>query len=74
MTYGRPVAEDRINLDWTRAGIGIDNLDGLLPLERRVRARNLLAARWRLLGSSFPHARRPADKSPVGILCSIILG
>jgi hypothetical protein len=45
MMSGRRVAEDRINLDWTLAGICIDNLGGLPPLEKRVRVRDLPAAR-----------------------------
>ena len=37
MMSSRRVAEGRINLDWTLAGICIDNLGGLPPLEKRVR-------------------------------------
>ena len=45
MLYGRPVADGRIHLDATLADLGIDDIGGLLPLERTARVRDLLAAR-----------------------------
>jgi CubicO group peptidase (beta-lactamase class C family) len=45
MLYGRPVAEGRIDLDATLADLGIDDVGGLLPIERTARVRDLLAAR-----------------------------
>lgn len=45
LLYGQPVADGRINLDATLAELGIDDLGGLLPVERDARVRDLLAAR-----------------------------
>ncbi|MGF6766137.1 hypothetical protein P3T24_006483 [Paraburkholderia sp. GAS33] len=73
MTYGRPVAEDRINLDWTRAGIGIDNLNGL-PLERRVRARNLVAARSGVYSEVPFRAQGGRWTSRLSVFCAPLSG
>ena len=43
--YGKYVANGTINLDRTLADIGIDEPDGLLPIEREARIRNLISAR-----------------------------
>jgi CubicO group peptidase (beta-lactamase class C family) len=45
MLYGQPVQDGRINLDATLAELGIDDVGGLLPVEREARVRDLLAAR-----------------------------
>jgi len=43
--YGRYVADGTIDLDRTIGDIGIDEPDGLLPIEREARLRDLLNAR-----------------------------
>jgi CubicO group peptidase (beta-lactamase class C family) len=45
MLYGKPVAQGTIRLDATLADLGIDDIGGLLPIEREARVRDLLAAR-----------------------------
>ncbi|MES2070122.1 MAG: serine hydrolase [Pseudomonadota bacterium] len=45
MLYGRYVADGSVDLDKTLAEIGIDDVGGLLPLERQARLRDVLAAR-----------------------------
>ena len=45
MLYGRPVAEGRIDLDATLETLKIDDVGGLLPVERQAKLRDLLAAR-----------------------------
>jgi CubicO group peptidase (beta-lactamase class C family) len=45
MLYGRYVADGRIDLDRTLSDLGIDDLGGLLPIERRARLRDLLTSR-----------------------------
>ncbi|MDI3560808.1 serine hydrolase [Bradyrhizobium sp. Arg816] len=45
MLYGQAVQDGRINLDATLAELGIDDVGGLLPIEREARVRDLLAAR-----------------------------
>lgn len=43
--YGKYVADGTINLNKTLADLGIDDLGGLLPVERQARLRDLLTAR-----------------------------
>ena len=45
MMYGKYVANGTIDLDRTLADLGIDDVGGLLPMERQARLRDLLAAR-----------------------------
>lgn len=45
MLFGKPVQEGRIDLDATLEQLGIDDIDGLLPIERLARVRDLLTAR-----------------------------
>ena len=45
MMYGKYVANGTIDLDRTLANLGIDDVGGLLPIERQARLRDLLAAR-----------------------------
>lgn len=45
MMYGRYMANGTIDLDRTLADLGIDDVGGLLPIERQARLRDLLAAR-----------------------------
>lgn len=45
MLYGRAVTQGTIDLDRTVGDIGIDDVGGLLPLERTARVRDLLTAR-----------------------------
>ena len=45
MLYGRYVADGTIRLDATLASLGIDDIGGLLPIERRATVRDLLGAR-----------------------------
>ena len=45
MIYGKYVANGTIDLDRTLADLGIDDVGGLLPIERQARLRDLLAAR-----------------------------
>jgi CubicO group peptidase (beta-lactamase class C family) len=45
MLYGKPVQQGTIDLDETLAELGIDDIGGLLPIERQARVRDLLAAR-----------------------------
>jgi len=45
MLYGRWVKNGTINLDATLAEIGIDDLGGLLPAEKKARVRDLITAR-----------------------------
>ncbi len=45
MMYGKYVANGAIDLDRTLAELGIDDIGGLLPIERQARLRDLLAAR-----------------------------
>ncbi|WP_395541267.1 serine hydrolase domain-containing protein [Neotabrizicola sp. sgz301269] len=42
MLMGRPVCEGKIDLDLTMADLGIDEEDGLLPIEKTARLRDLL--------------------------------
>ncbi|MFZ6760980.1 serine hydrolase domain-containing protein [Undibacterium sp. Ji50W] len=43
--YGKYVIDGTIDLDKTIADLGIDDIGGLLPIERKATVRNLLAAR-----------------------------
>lgn len=45
MMYGAPVAGGKIRLDRTMADLGIDDVGGLLPLEKTATVADLLAAR-----------------------------
>lgn len=45
MMYGKYVANGTIDLDRTLAELGIDDVGGLLPIERQAKLRDLLAAR-----------------------------
>jgi CubicO group peptidase (beta-lactamase class C family) len=45
MLYGPHVASGRIDLDRTLEDLGIDDVQGLLPAERRARIRDILASR-----------------------------
>ncbi len=45
MMYGKYVANGTVDLDRTLADLGIDDVGGLLPIERQATLRNLLAAR-----------------------------
>lgn len=45
MMYGRYVANGTIDLDRSLADLGIDDIGGLLPVERQARVRDLLSAR-----------------------------
>jgi CubicO group peptidase (beta-lactamase class C family) len=45
MMYGKPVAAGKIRLDSTMADLGIDDLQGLLPEEKKATVADLLAAR-----------------------------
>lgn len=45
MMFGKYVADDSIDLDRTLADLDIDDLGGLLPVERQARLRDLLTAR-----------------------------
>jgi CubicO group peptidase (beta-lactamase class C family) len=45
MLYGRPVADGAIGLDRTIGELGIDDVEGLLEVERRATVRDLLTAR-----------------------------
>ena len=45
MLYGWPVVKGAIDLDATMAEIGIDDVEGLRPAERRATVRDLLTAR-----------------------------
>jgi CubicO group peptidase (beta-lactamase class C family) len=45
MIYGKYVADGTIDLDKTLADLDIDDLGGLLPLERQAKLRHLLTAR-----------------------------
>lgn len=45
MLYGTPVEQGTIRLDDTLATLGVDDLGGLLPIEREARVRDLLTAR-----------------------------
>lgn len=44
MLYGKYVLNGTINLDKTMADLGIDEVDGLLPIEKTARVRDLLIA------------------------------
>lgn len=57
MLYGRQVAEGRIRLDETLGDLGIDDVGGLLPIERQARVRDLLTAR----SGVFHAAANPGD-------------
>ncbi|WP_245643499.1 serine hydrolase domain-containing protein [Roseateles chitosanitabidus] len=45
MLYGAAVEKGKIRLDDTLATLGVDDLGGLLPIEREARVRDLLTAR-----------------------------
>ena len=45
MMYGRYVADDTIHLDRTLAELGMDDIGGLLPIERTATVRDLLTTR-----------------------------
>lgn len=45
MLYGNYVANGTVDLDQTLAQLGIDDVGGLLPIERQARLRDLLTAR-----------------------------
>jgi len=45
MLYGRHVADGTVRLDETLAALGIDDLGGLLPVERTATVKDLLTAR-----------------------------
>lgn len=59
MLYGKPVQDGTIRLDDTLADLGIDDLGGLLPIERQARVRDLLAAR----SGVYHAAANPGDDS-----------
>lgn len=45
MMYGRHVADGTIDLDATLGALGIDDIGGLLPIEKTARVRDLLSSR-----------------------------
>ena len=45
MLYGQPVADGRIRLDETLDELSVDDIGGLLPIERQARVRDLIEAR-----------------------------
>jgi len=45
MLYGNYVADGTVDLDKTLADLGIDDIGGLMPIERQARLRDLLTAR-----------------------------
>jgi len=59
MLYGNPVEQGSIRLDDTLATLGVDDLGGLLPIEREARVRDLLAAR----SGVYHPAANPGDNS-----------
>ncbi len=66
MLYGRPVEQGTIRLDDTLADLGIDDLGGLLPVERQARVRDLLAARSGVYHPAANPGDRSADAPPRG--------
>ncbi|MES2999732.1 MAG: serine hydrolase [Pseudomonadota bacterium] len=68
MMYGKYVADGTIDLEQTLEEIGLDDIGGLLPIEREARVRDLLTARSGVYhASSYPfgdnHASAPARGS-----------
>ncbi|MFL6697181.1 MAG: serine hydrolase domain-containing protein [Vitreoscilla sp.] len=59
MLYGQPVEQGVIRLDDTLADLGVDDIGGLLPIERQARVRDLLAAR----SGVYHPAANPGDDS-----------
>ncbi len=59
MLYGAPVEQGTIRLDETLAELGVDDIGGLLPIEREARVRDLLAAR----SGVYHAAANPGDDS-----------
>lgn len=45
MLYGKYVASGKINLDATLEDLGMDDIGGLLPVEKRAKVRHLITAR-----------------------------
>jgi CubicO group peptidase (beta-lactamase class C family) len=45
MLYGRAIAEGKIRLDATMESLGVDDVGGLLPVEKTATVQNLLTAR-----------------------------
>ncbi len=45
MLYGKHVADGTVDLDKTLSDVGIDDVEGLLPIERQAKIRHLLTAR-----------------------------
>ena len=59
MLYGSAVEQGTIRLDDTLADLGVDDIGGLLPIERQARVRDLLAAR----SGVYHAAANPGDDS-----------
>ena len=59
MLYGKPVEDGTIRLDATLADLGVDDIGGLLPIEREARVRDLLTAR----SGVYHPAANPGDDS-----------
>ena len=66
MLYGQPVAQGTIRLDDTLADLGIDDIGGLLPIERQARVRDLLAARSGVYHPAANPGDSGADAPPRG--------
>lgn len=62
MLYGPHVAAGRINLDLTLEQLGVDDVQGLLPIERQARIRDILTSRS---GVYYPAGSPGGDEQDV---------
>ncbi len=66
MLYGPYVADGTINLDLTLADLGMDDVQGLLPIEKQARVRDLISARSGVYHPASNAGDNLADAPPRG--------
>ncbi|MFS2163180.1 hypothetical protein [Variovorax sp. Varisp62] len=69
MMYGKYVANGTIDLDSTLADLNIDDVGGLLPIERQAKLRDLLAARSGVYHAAANGGDDAAAAPPVDHIC-----
>lgn len=66
MMYGKYVGNGTIDLDWTLEELGIDDIGGLLPLEKQARIEDLISARSGVYHPASNGGDSTADAPPRG--------
>lgn len=66
LLYGKYVANGKINLEATMEELGIDDVGGLLPIEKRAKARQLITARSGVFHKSASGSDSLSEAPPRG--------